>query len=707
MLLTREPTAKSMFFSSEQPLNYSSTSTHPNRVMTQQFQPTSTETNRSKARTSAAMLGLAISVGATSMLMPRQGDEVLATEPPVAANQKPEASLRSYVIQPGDTLAQIALSHSINLNALLKLNGIGEEDLLQVGQTLQVPAKPASKPDINSATAEYPSGDESALASKPTNPEKINPKPSISLLNQKDGLYEEQAVSSVGADLNSTTAKSIPTLPDAVVVRPQNDSIPVIDASQGLTAADLDVEASQASNQPLSVVSPTADDSLISAKETAITVIRHSSSTIEGTLVSPLSSSSEGAQNFSLDNSEDIELASVEAPTIAAPRQYQVQAGDTLGQVAQRHGVSMRVLADANALDNPHMIRAGQILVVPQIMAANLAAYAASGADSGVSTVAPPVAGNQSLVTSSTAAQLQGSKLEMSPGASNPLPSQGLSGQRTAPNPYIAGLQAEIRALQQKYEGRLSSVLRDGPVALSSSSPLEGSRSQATVVSPGTAAALDNGTSDVEAAVQSATRAIPESVGALPPLHGATDAEAAVSEPEQIALASPSLDNTNPAVRSLLGQTVSPSLPPLASADAYLPDNMRFNGYVWPTKGVFTSGYGWRWGRMHKGIDIAAPIGTPIVAAADGEVVFAGWNSGGYGNLVDIRHADGSLTRYAHNSRVLVKRGQKVRQGQLISEMGSTGRSTGPHLHFEIRMPGKGAINPKAMLPKGGLQAAR
>ncbi|MEM9245383.1 MAG: M23 family metallopeptidase, partial [Cyanobacteria bacterium P01_F01_bin.153] len=61
----------------------------------------------------------------------------------------------------------------------------------------------------------------------------------------------------------------------------------------------------------------------------------------------------------------------------------------------------------------------------------------------------------------------------------------------------------------------------------------------------------------------------------------------------------------------------------------------------------------------------------------------------------------------AHNSRVLVKRGQKVRQGQLISEMGSTGRSTGPHLHFEIRKPGKGAINPKAMLPKGGLRAAR
>ena len=121
--------------------------------------------------------------------------------------------------------------------------------------------------------------------------------------------------------------------------------------------------------------------------------------------------------------------------------------------------------------------------------------------------------------------------------------------------------------------------------------------------------------------------------------------------------------------------------------------------YIWPTQGVFSSGYGWRWGRMHKGIDLANRTGTPIVAAKEGRVSFAGWHDGGYGYLVEISHADGSTTRYAHNSRMLVAQGQEVRQGEVISQMGSTGNSTGPHLHFEIIAPGMGAMNPLNFLP--------
>lgn len=147
-------------------------------------------------------------------------------------------------------------------------------------------------------------------------------------------------------------------------------------------------------------------------------------------------------------------------------------------------------------------------------------------------------------------------------------------------------------------------------------------------------------------------------------------------------------------------RTVSPQLPPLQAPDRYLPEGTPpFNGYIWPAKGTLTSGYGWRWGRMHRGIDIAGPIGTPILSAGPGVVDFAGWNRGGYGKLVEIRHPDGSLTRYAHNNRILVNKGQQVKQGQQIAEMGSTGYSTGPHLHFEIHPSGKGADNPISYLP--------
>lgn len=153
------------------------------------------------------------------------------------------------------------------------------------------------------------------------------------------------------------------------------------------------------------------------------------------------------------------------------------------------------------------------------------------------------------------------------------------------------------------------------------------------------------------------------------------------------------------AVRPLgSGGAAWPERKPLPTADQ--PDLLKppIVGYQWPTKGVFTSGYGWRWGRMHKGIDIANNTGTPIVAARDGVVSFSGWR-GAYGYLVEIKHSDGESTRYAHNSRLLVKKGQIVPRGARISLMGSTGRSTGPHLHFEIRRSGGAALNPLIKLP--------
>ena len=119
-------------------------------------------------------------------------------------------------------------------------------------------------------------------------------------------------------------------------------------------------------------------------------------------------------------------------------------------------------------------------------------------------------------------------------------------------------------------------------------------------------------------------------------------------------------------------------------------------GFIWPVHGVLTSGYGWRWGRMHEGIDLAVGMGTPVVAVAAGTVIVAGW-FGGYGNLVVVDHGNGVSTAYGHNSSVTVGVGQFVAQGQLIAYSGNTGHSTGPHVHFEVRINGT-AVDPLGYL---------
>lgn len=125
---------------------------------------------------------------------------------------------------------------------------------------------------------------------------------------------------------------------------------------------------------------------------------------------------------------------------------------------------------------------------------------------------------------------------------------------------------------------------------------------------------------------------------------------------------------------------------------------------IWPIMGPISSYYGYRTSpggigsTFHEGVDIAGDYGTPISATAAGTVTKAGW-VGGYGYLVEVRHADGIVTRYGHNSAVLVYEGQHVDQGSMIALMGSTGNSTGPHCHYEVRIHGE-AVDPMYFLPQ-------
>lgn len=134
----------------------------------------------------------------------------------------------------------------------------------------------------------------------------------------------------------------------------------------------------------------------------------------------------------------------------------------------------------------------------------------------------------------------------------------------------------------------------------------------------------------------------------------------------------------------------------LTELRAYLDDRisiLRATPSVWPVRGWVTSHFGWRnsphgGGRKrHSGLDVSAPIGTPIVAAGDGHVIFAAYNKA-YGNLMVIDHGYGLTTKYAHCSKFIAQPGDRVKRGELIARVGNTGRSTGPHLHFEVRENG-------------------
>ena len=119
---------------------------------------------------------------------------------------------------------------------------------------------------------------------------------------------------------------------------------------------------------------------------------------------------------------------------------------------------------------------------------------------------------------------------------------------------------------------------------------------------------------------------------------------------------------------------------------------------------TLTSGYGWRWGKLHPAQDLATPVGSRVHSLSSGTVVFAGWDSTGYGNLVRIQYWDGTVSFMAHNSRLAVSVGEKVAPGQLVAYSGNTGHSTGPHVHLEIHPGGGDAIPPMPWLASHGIR---
>jgi murein DD-endopeptidase MepM/ murein hydrolase activator NlpD len=177
----------------------------------------------------------------------------------------------------------------------------------------------------------------------------------------------------------------------------------------------------------------------------------------------------------------------------------------------------------------------------------------------------------------------------------------------------------------------------------------------------------------------------------------------ATSTPNANATATPSATASATPTRSTNPSAAAPGADPTARsagaspAPVARPSRAGRPSLSWPLKGVLYGRYGVRGGERHDGIDIAAPEGAPVVAAADGTVLYAG-EQPGYGAIVILEHEGGLVTLYAHNSRVLVREGARVRRGEAIARVGQTGRTTGPHLHFEVR-EGTRPRNPLLFLP--------
>ena len=346
---------------------------------------------------------------------------------------------------------------------------------------------------------------------------------------------------------------------------------------------------------------------------------------------------------------------------------YKVSPGENLSTIARIHGMSPSALASLNQITDQNVLKTNQVLKV---------------APTKIAPVSPEVFQTIASATPSLNVELE------SEAPSPPLPGEAIKSRR-----YVDGLMADVTKARQKYQ---PTTVAYRPDTRSSRPDTRSIQSVTTLPTPSLPKILPS-----RPVMNPDLRSASMSHGLTPiPVQSVPEIKASIA-PRIVARASVGDDTYAPLVQSSARQMVSPEMPTIGAADSYLPRGKggAMNGFIWPARGVLTSGYGQRWGRPHRGIDIAAPIGTPIVAAAPGVVTYSGYNDGGFGYLVEVDHADGTMTRYAHNSRLLVKAGQQVNQGEQVSEMGSTGFSTGPHLHFEIHPGGKGAVNPIAYLP--------
>jgi murein DD-endopeptidase MepM/ murein hydrolase activator NlpD len=768
-----------------------------------------------RARTSA-MIGLALSMGASSLLLPRQDDGATAAEPRTTESAVVATSVE-HVVQQGQTLWQIARRYGVSAEAIAASNGITTDSTLQVGQTLWVPASGIRNDsgDVSETIAPEAVAPESISALRPAS------SPNFSRLRQVEApdaeidnslkaeqdialerlhqqreklrsslaeLRSEELQNSVGSEVGvepsiqpsaaETTVSNIPSIAVAPaelpLVAPTEPAQVEPLVPSGLSTYQVKpgdtleaiARAHGITRQELAEVNQLIDPNWLQVNQ-SLAIPQSEPIALASPVPSSIPMNSDVSDQAAILTQPELTTVQPEtqikpevAPLETAMPVHRVDSGDTLSEIARTYGISRSELVSANDLSNPNLIFVGQELNIPTNsgLEANAEEVAVPGTTVSVPTVNPPT----NVLPEQFAPELASAPIVSVPTVPTPvliasseptaplpavggtLPSEDSAAKEmeqseqvaavpteavpaeaaienevaSAPsgtNPYVQNLMGEIRSLRDRYQAETAEVEVEQSTLVAT----------APTGTPASLTELPDPSSDINPefspdryteAFQAEIRRLQEErrnqVAQVPVSRSASEQSTEVAtlpssetepqtEEQLVAVAPLGSQNYQPLTQPITGRMVSPDLPPLPGAEAYLPDGAAsFSGYLWPARGTLTSGYGWRWGRMHRGIDIGAPTGTPVVAAAPGVVEFSGWNSGGYGNMVEIRHADGSMTRYAHHSRNLVRAGQEVDQGQQIAEVGSTGYSTGPHLHFEVHLPNQGTVNPIAYLPR-------
>jgi murein DD-endopeptidase MepM/ murein hydrolase activator NlpD len=362
--------------------------------------------------------------------------------------------------------------------------------------------------------------------------------------------------------------------------------------------------------------------------------------------------------------------------TMDAQRNYVVIEGDTVYGIANRFKVPIRSLIDENALKAPYALRRGERLHIPE-----QSVYVAKAGDS-VYSIATQFHVDQSQFIRFNELQ---PPYTIKPGQKLLLP---------APMQTMAATPAVIPAPRSA----VVAVPLDAPAPANAANPAV-APSQPTPLTPPQPAPMPAASPSVK----------PLGAPATPTTNAATASAPSTSAPAGAApspAATPSTTaSTASPVPATKPVTAAPSSPAQPDSVAAIPQPASRAGglFMWPVNGKIISNFGPTASGLHNdGINIAAPRGTPVHAAENGVVVYAGNQLRGFGNLLLIRHADGWVTAYAHNDTLLVKKGEQVKRGQVIARVGSTGNVSSPQLHFELRK-GTEAVDPKIML--GGFGA--